>query len=183
MAASSINDWSIYGKRAKAFAQLAALLPTNAVVVETGTARSPYDTMGNGASTILWSQLGYEVHTVDIDPRSQHAAKKVAPKVNYYQGDSVGFLEERADLLAKADLLYLDSMDYSIHNKAIAERSEQHHLQEIEAAFHSLKSGALIAVDDCHSDKQGKHVLVQEFLSSGAEPVSTDGYVRIWRKL
>jgi hypothetical protein len=189
MEASGIKkDWSVYGKRAAAFKQLAAVLPPNAVVVETGTARSPYDTMGNGASTILWDQLGYEVHTVDIDQRSQHAAKKVAPKVNYYCDDSVNFLEERADLVSKADLLYLDSMDYSIHNKAIAERSELHHLHEIKAAFAALKPGALIAVDDCHSDKQGKHVLVEEFLTLDTdqadmvEQVSIDGYVRIWRK-
>lgn len=180
-------DWSLYGKRAKAFKLISQLVASGAKVIETGTARSPYDTMGNGASTMLFDQLGYHVYTIDIDPRSQHAAKKLtSDRVKYLQGDSVSILEELAlaDKAQDVSLVFLDSMDYSLNNKAIALRSEEHHLAELHAIYASLPPGCLIAIDDCHSDEQGKHVMAGKELDAlGCERVLyEDSYVRIWRK-
>lgn len=151
------------------------------LIVETGCTRGRDTHFGDGSSTLFWSLLieryGGALFSVDIDPKAVALCQELASRASVYCQDSVAFLTE-FELPSRIDFLYLDSFDFEWGDPS----SANHHLKEIEAIYDRLKSGCLIAVDDCHNRTEGKHVQVQKFLKErGVEPLF-ESYVMVWRK-
>jgi hypothetical protein len=137
-------------------------------IVETGTARCGNENLsGDGGSSLIFAnwvgQQGGEFYSVDIDRaailKAQSASLK-SPSVHFVHSDSVAFLKK---FHKKIDLIYLDSYDYDM-NMAFA--SQEHHLNEIIAAYDKLHDKSIILIDDCALEGGGKGKLVIEFLRS-----------------
>lgn len=87
------------------------------VIVETGCQRLE-DDIGAGMSTSIWGQFcalnGGRVYTVELSPRNlevcKESTKAWAPHIEYILSDSADWLGKATNV--KADLLYLDSLDY-----------------------------------------------------------------------
>lgn len=151
------------------------------VIIETGTLRQPGNWAGDGQSTALWdwivAKTGGTAISTDINFYNCEVAAKTCPNVRVNCGDSVAFL--RGYLPANINLLYLDAFDYAPGAEL---SSMMHHAAELAAAWDQLPSGCLIAVDDCHSDSNGKHAMVRHILSGiGVQPEVT-GYITVWRR-
>lgn len=150
-------------------------------IAETGCARQPDNWMGDGQSTQVWNWIvertGGSIVSFDINEKAVAYAKSVAPLADVQCLDSVIGLR----MIAKPeelDFLYLDSFDLTSGIE-----SPTHHLAELASIYPRLKSGCLIAVDDCVNEQHGKHRFVRDWLASlGVEPIQTS-YVTIWRKL
>lgn len=86
------------------------------VILETGCQRQEED-LGAGMSTSIWGQFcalnGGRVYTVELLPKNlevcRESTKTWASHIEYVLSDSVSCLKAAA---VRADLLYLDSMDY-----------------------------------------------------------------------
>jgi len=149
-------------------------------IAETGCAREVDNWFGDGQSTQVWNWIvertGGTIVSFDVNPNCVAYAKSVAPLADVRCQDSVIGLRqiENAEVL---DLLYLDSFDLTAGIE-----SPTHHLAELTAIYPRLKSGCLIAVDDCVNDQHGKHRFVKAWLASlGVAPLQ-ESYVTIWRK-
>jgi hypothetical protein len=87
------------------------------VILETGCQRLA-DDIGAGMSTSIWGEFcaknGGKVYTVELSPQNLEVCKQCtqmwAQHIEYILGDSASHL--RATTAVRADLLYLDSMDY-----------------------------------------------------------------------
>ena len=87
------------------------------VILETGCQRQPED-LGAGMSTSIWGEFcarnGGRVYTVELLPKNLEVCKQCtqawAAHIEYVQNDSVKCLQSATAV--RADLLYLDSMDY-----------------------------------------------------------------------
>lgn len=151
-------------------------------IIETGTLRTVNDWLGYGHSTLIWDWIlskkdGHCV-SVDIDYEAIKFARERCKRIDFIHCDSIGFLRncEAHDL----DLLFLDSYDWS---KELHLNSCLHHLTELGAIWERLPSGCLIAVDDAHSESEGKHVLVHQFFEKmfGLKPL-VSCHTEVWRK-
>lgn len=136
-------------------------------IVETGTARGgESNCIGDGGSTLIWAEwaghFGAVVHSVDIDPKAVSESKAASAAsqdhVHVFCGDSVPFLE---NFNKPIDLLYLDSCDFDIDDPF---PSQQHHLNEIQAAYPMLHSNSVVMIDDCDLPHGGKGKLVIDYL-------------------
>lgn len=171
-------------KRWLAFEWIASrLLEKNApvTIVETGSVRKTENWSGDGQSTILWGWIskktGGSITTFDISKEAIDLAKSLPWDINAVQEDSIVGLR-RLEKPEDIDLLYLDSCDYS--NDSID--SPAHNLAELTSIYPRLKSGCLIAIDDCFSPLAGKHKFSIQFLFSiGVIPMVTS-YVTVWVK-
>jgi hypothetical protein len=168
------------GKRAEARSRtLGALLPDEFLLVETGTIRELGNWEGDGQSTIVWSTFAAAkagaVITIDIDPiGAQLVGRLRLPHVIAYTNDSLTILPT---LAGPVDLLYLDSFDVDFERP---EPAANHHLAELHAAWHLLKPGSVVAVDD-NLGASGKGIKVADrLLAEGATEI-VSGYVRAWR--
>lgn len=152
-------------------------------IVETGCMREIGNWKGDGQSTLLWDFIaeltnGYFA-AVDSDSKAVSVAAEASTcfQTSIFCNDSIAFLKRhqpRSDI----DLLYLDSMDYDGERNL----SALHHVGELACVYRDLKPGCLIAVDDCHSAKAGKHIFVKAFFDSiGVEPL-INSYITVWRK-
>jgi predicted O-methyltransferase YrrM len=171
--------WDQLGKRLEAFELITTSLPQNAKIVETGTVRKIGNWAGDGQSTIVWNdaaeRLNGQVVTIDIDPTGAHLVDVLGlTRTVAITADSIVTLR---NMVGSVDFLYLDSFDI---NFADPEPAQNHHLREISAAWHLLRKGSLVAVDDNQPDA-GKGLKVAEFLSSRNAVELLDSYVRIWR--
>ena len=171
--------WLELGKRSEPFRTIINLLPPNCVIVETGTIRKEGNWCGDGQSTVVWDQvartLAGHVTTIDIDPVGAHLVDHLGLTcTTAVTADSLATLRK---LSAPVDLLYLDSFDIDF---AHPEPAQQHHLREIAAAWHLMRSGTIVAVDDNLPDA-GKGRLVAEFLESRGAVRIVDAYVQAWR--
>ncbi|MBN1914760.1 MAG: class I SAM-dependent methyltransferase, partial [Parachlamydiales bacterium] len=138
------------------------------VMVETGTSRCGCDNcIGDGCSTIIFADFAYDheaiLYSVDIDRDSLLRAKNAVSMdkrsvVSFIHSDSVAFLKNFGQLI---DFLYLDSFDYEDENP---NPSQQHHLNEIIAAYPWLHSKSIVMIDDCAFPNGGKGKLVMEYL-------------------
>lgn len=181
MATSDLIDvpWEQLGKRSEAFRLIVDLMPPQCRIVETGSVRKAGNWIGDGQSTVVWDQvasvLGGHVTTVDIDPIGAALVTELGlANTTAVTSDSLPVLRA---LTEPVDLLYLDSFDI---NFAVPEPAQHHHLCEIVAAWHLLRRGSLVGVDD-NTDESGKGKSVGEFLEAhGAIEIHT-GYVRVWR--
>lgn len=149
-------------------------------IVETGCARERDNWSGDGQSTLVWDWLvgktGGSVTSYDASAASVAAARSQVRHATIIQSDSIVALREEGDPPA-IDLLYLDSLDWRGGLE-----SPLHHLAELASIYYKLRSGCLIAVDDCLGDGEGKHLLVSRLLKSlGMDPVFKS-YVTVWKK-
>ena len=149
-------------------------------IVETGCARQVDNWCGDGQSTQVWNWIvertGGSITSFDINPAAVAYAKSVAPLADVRCIDSVQGLRQLQNP-EQLDFLYLDSYDLTDGIE-----SPTHHLAELAAVYPRLRSGCIIAVDDCMGDQKGKHRFVAAWLSSlGVVPV-LKSYVTVWRK-
>lgn len=149
-------------------------------ILETGCARDEGNWAGDGQSTLVWdwmiTQLGGTGISIDLSPENAAVARSLVKRVEVKVSDSVIALKQEPEL-ESLDLLYLDSYDWTGTFE-----SPLHHAAEFAVAYPRLRSGCLIAIDDCFSDQEGKHVMVQDLLRGmGVEPVLRSR-VTIWRK-
>jgi hypothetical protein len=151
-------------------------------IIETGTVRTRDDWAGNGQSTILWDWIiektGGHGFSIDISPASCENARQLVKRMKIINEDSLSALK-RLSSVSSADLVYLDSYDWS---QKAGPRSALHHVTELGTIWDRLPQGCLVAADDCHSDFQGKHVLVAEFFRLMKIPPIHKGYVTVWEK-
>lgn len=159
------------------------------VIIETGTARQPGNTHGDGNSTMLWdyftglmpNQDKGIVWSIDLDAQAVERAKKFcSDRVSFIVGDSVKELDHLSMLAHYVGLLYLDSFDL---DRANPHPSALHHLKEIAAIWAKLPPRCLVAVDDCLSPECGKHIYVKDFMSHVGAELIYEGYQYVWRKL
>lgn len=150
-------------------------------IIETGTVRTEGNWQGDGQSTRIWNWFAEKkdahVVSIDIDEKAVALSRLLCPLVQTCFGDSIDWLSGGLDARS-TDLLFLDSYDYS---SPVAE-SELHHVGELAACWQWLKSGCLIAVDDCHSDDLGKHILIKAFFERLKTAPVHSGYITVWRK-
>lgn len=149
---------------------------------ETGSLRLLGNWHGDGQSTFLWdfiakATLGH-AFSVDSNIGAFELVKSHCPHVTPFCDDSIQLLASLDGVIESFDLLYLDSMDYN-NQTAL---SELHHAGELAVCYPKLKSGCLIAVDDCHEPDRGKHVLIKTFFDRFGIPPLIEGYVTVWRK-
>lgn len=142
------------------------------LIVEVGTCGNPSDHIGAGNSTELWNQLasdltGIEVLSIDIDPAAIKVAQFMYRNVRFMCGDGAEVLRHMpAELIERMTLLYLDSLWDPTGLQA---------QRELLAIWGRLPYGCMIAIDDRHDDKVGKHIATQHFMESlGIEPVFCD---------
>lgn len=169
--------WPIFCEIAKVLYALER--PVN--ILETGCLREPGNWLGDGNSTRLWAYIaestGGKAVSVDIDRKATERAVKVCPTVKFIPADSIKVLAMAPDL-EKIDLVYLDSYDHTPPYPL----SMLHHVGELAAVWERLQLGCLIAIDDCLSEIEGKHVYVQRFMDDMTVPMIADGYVKVWQK-
>lgn len=156
-------------------------------IVETGTARNGDENFeGDGGSSILYSlwakDHGAEFYSVDIDTASLIRAKravgsafgvqhkKLPSYLHFVCSDSIDFLQQ---FQKPIDFLYLDSYDYDLQNPG---PSQEHHLREIQAAYHALTPQTIILIDDCGLPGGGKGKLVIDFLLDRGWQIAKEGY-------
>jgi len=156
------------------------------VIVETGCVRAEKDWDGAGQSTMVWDWMAkhqeggkLEVVSIDNDPAHVELASRLCTSVSFVCMDSIEELSTMPkDLLERATLLFLDSMD---HNPPYGE-SELHAAGELAVAWRWLPKGCLIAVDDCNPDGTGKHFLVRQFFERLKIRPEFESHITIWRK-
>ena len=149
-------------------------------IAETGCAREFDNWGGDGQSTQVWNWIikrtGGSVVSFDINPKAVAYAKSVAPLADVQCIDSVQGLR-MIPHPERLDFLYLDSFDLTPGIE-----SPTHHLAELASIYPRLRSGCLIAVDDCQSAAHGKHRFVRDWLLSlGVRPL-LESYVTVWKK-
>lgn len=153
-------------------------------IVETGTTCKDNDWLGYGHATLMFdwilSKTGGVGNSVDINPVACKFSRSKCTHMRVTNCDSIGFLRGYS-MPEKIDLLYLDSYDWS---PDLHVRSSLHHMGELAAIYERLPVGCLIAVDDCHSDKDGKHVMVNLFFKHflQQEPL-VKCHMQIWKKV
>jgi len=155
-------------------------------IVETGVMRQEGNFGGDGNSTVLWewilSRVGGIGFSVDLNLEACQLARRLCPHMTITRSDSIQFLRKLPEtrFVQSLDLLYLDSFDWSPEKHV---SSTLHHMGELACVWDVLPSGCLIAVDDCHSETQGKHVLVKNFFRDmlGMEPL-VSCHIQVWRK-
>jgi hypothetical protein len=154
-------------------------------IIETGTSRIKDNWEGDGQSTLIWdfatSVTGGSVVSIDMCQEAVNIAKsQTSGRVEFICEDSVLALSKIfPDVLQKTSLLYLDSFDWSLE---LHEASSQHHLDELNKVWDMLPAGVLIVVDDCHNDREGKHVKVQQFMEERFISPFFTGYQVGWLK-
>lgn len=171
-------------QRWEAFKWIAAqLIERNRPVYigETGCARDPGNWVGDGQSTLIWDwllqALGGTGFTVDKSPQACASVRPQVKRMGVVCDDSLAYLGH-AHLVGSLDLLYLDSRDYQPPYPL----SEIHHAAELAIVYEKLPSGCLIAVDDCHAQNVGKHVMMQKFFERMEISPRFVSYVTIWEK-
>ena len=173
------------GRRREAFAFIVGRLlgrTSPFQIIETGCVRA-YGDWGAGMSTCLWNWVITKrpestAISIDNSPTNVALARSLCPKVSVTCEDSIRALSNFGPVPTLA-LLYLDSFDYYEGQKA---QAQLHHAGELAAIWERLPRGCLVAVDDAWADREGKHVLVEDFFRKlGVEPL-VGGYTRVWEK-
>lgn len=187
-----LEDWIKYfspllsgTKRYSGFLQIAEHIFSikNPLIIETGCVRNVKGWEGDGCSTLIWDWLciNYGARCISFDNKELHItiAKKACENVEIRQDDSIlGLAQIPYEQANQCALLYLDSYDY-LEPHAL---SEMHHLGELAAVYEKLPSGCMIAVDDCHSDESGKHLMVKYFFDRMGVKEAFTGYITAWIK-
>lgn len=155
-------------------------LQRNVSIVETGCARQLNNWSGDGMSTQLWSfiidDIGGTATSIDISEQNIAFARTIAPNVNFICGDSIIKLRQIEEP-ENIDLLYLDSYDFDGTSDAAF-----HNACELSSIYPRLRSGCIIAIDDCITPKLGKHLLSSALLNGIDVQPAINGYVSVWQK-
>ena len=129
----------------------------------------------DGHSTHFWVREGFEVHTVDIDPRCKeillsqyeyHIKQPVPSNLHIHiPQDGISFLQ---NFPGKIDLLYLDGWDKGAHEYA------ENHLKAYMAAKDKLAPRHLVSIDDTdfNTESADKDKLLTPYLIN-------EGYTRL----
>lgn len=173
-----------------------SMLPIN--IIETGCMRPGYTMDGDGSSTLLFDTfVGYHgrgsVNSIDITPtHASFADKSTSNRTIVTCADSVVTLWNMHNKLYEyVDLLYLDSYDVDFDNPLM---SNLHHMKEMIAAAHLIRSGTIVAIDDCRfyegdpripagisASMVGKGIFVQDFMKNIGASLIFDGYQKVWK--
>ena len=166
-------------------------------IVETGCARQLDNYEGDGQSSLLFDKYIQEhggfFWTVDLAEESVNYSKSKMTSENSVVtlGDSITKLRELNTLLTeenkKIDFLYLDSFDAPKNKPDVVRQSALHHLYELLTIAPSLKTGALIGVDDnwieYHENQNilaGKGVYIFDYMNKSGRTLRQDGYQLFW---
>jgi hypothetical protein len=154
----------------------APLLGVCALIIETGSMRTPGNWTWDGQSTVLWKEFGLlyesEIHTVDLDPEAARVVRQECGElVQAHTGDSV-----------QIDMLYLDSYDF---DAADPFPSAFHHIKELIAVRPCLGPGSIIAIDDnfvlAEGGFTGKGYLADEWFRHLDIPCLHRGHQFVWQ--
>lgn len=154
-------------------------------IIETGTARIEGNWEGDGQSTLIWDwclERNQNLSCVSIDLSQEYVdiAKTQTKKVEYICSDSLKALSELPESIVRnTRLLYLDSFDWNPRDHM---ESSFHHMCELATVWRLLPDDCLIVVDDCHSNLEGKHVMVQYYLAKMLKEPAFAGYQTAWLK-
>lgn len=153
-------------------------------LIETGTARIQGNWGGDGQSTLIWDwladRLPISVTSIDICETGVNIAKSQVKNIKFIVGDSIEALASYPpENLSRVGLLYLDSYDWSPETNM---ESAFHHMAELATVWAHLPSGCMIAVDDCHSQFKGKHIMVYMFMNKMGIKPHFVGYQVGWIK-
>jgi len=171
--------WARLGKRHEAFSYFYEHLPPACNIVETGSIRELGNWEGDGQSTIVWNAIAAdrdgEVITIDIDPIGADLVHEL--ELSHTRAITSDSLLILPTLSKPVDLLYLDSFDVDFERPQPA---ADHHLKELNASRHLLRSGSIVAVDD-NKETGGKGSEVAAYFAANNVPEIVTGYVRAWR--
>ena len=160
-----------------------------ALIVETGSMRTPGNWAGDGQSTVLWKEFASiyecEIHTVDLDPEAARVVRQECGEaVHAHTGDSVRFLYDFANSpqARQIDLLYLDSYDFDLANPF---PSAFHHIKELIAIRPCLGSGSIVVIDDnfvlAEGGFTGKGYLAMQWFDHLGIPCVYQGHQFVWQ--
>ena len=155
-------------------------------VLETGCVRHPGRWAGDGQSTVLFddlvSRMGGRLWAVDIDPAAVAVSRSITgPGSTIEASDSIPWLAAfpRRFPDTSCHLIYLDSYDIDWNEPR---PSALHHLHEFVHAWHVLRPGGLLVIDDDRGPGAGKGMYVRDHMEKlGIEPLFS-GYQAGWVK-
>jgi len=186
----------LLGGRASGFRVIFELLEARcqgraepALIVETGSMRTPGNWSGDGQSTVLWKEFAAiyesEIHTVDLDPEAARVVREeCGDAVSAHTGDSVDFLYGLAGVAhpRQIDLLYLDSYDFDLKDPF---PSAFHHIKELIAVRPCLGQGSIVAIDDnfvlAEGGFTGKGYLAMQWFEHLRIPCLHQGHQFVWQ--
>lgn len=151
-------------------------------IVETGCQRNLID-WGAGNSSLIFAETLFDfpekgnLFSVDISSQNLNICNQVVKKFknsNLFLGDSVEFLKQFNEEIG---LLYLDSLDYE---ENLQKESQEHQLNEIEAAYPKLTQNSIILLDDNDFPNGGKTKLTKEFLLKNNWQCALDHQQSLW---
>jgi len=165
-------------------------------IVETGCQRQA-DDLGAGMSSSIFgeycSKYNGRLYTVDLFPQHLEICKQCtlpfSDTIEYVLSDSISWLREVKDI--KADLLYLDSLDYPISpdgrssvNPIKEQEAQEHCLNEFLAAESSgkINSKTIVLIDDNQLPGGGKPRLLKEYLLQSGWICLLDLQQSLWVK-
>lgn len=170
-----VDRWTAFDYIAKKCEELGRPV----TIVETGCLREPGNWWDDGQSTALFGWLASKtkgtVLSIDYAKESLDAAVATVPNAVPVQMDSILALRNIGDA-ENIDILYLDSMD-----RTDRWDSPLHHIGELASIYSRLKSGCLIAVDDCVGP-YGKHRYVSMFFSDIGVLPKVVSHIIVWEK-
>jgi len=170
----------------------------NPLIVETGCARQEDNYSGDGQSSLLFdkyvNEYGGEFFTIDNAKESVEycISKMTSPNSHVILSDSITYLKQLntqlQDQNKKIDFLYLDSFDAPRGKPEVVFESALHHLYEYTVIIPSLKSGALIGVDDNWFEyknnmqvEAGKGKLIFDYMKKIDNQPVYKGYQIFWK--
>ena len=172
----------LLGKRAstfrRAFQQILAF-DAPIYVLESGCVRQPGKWVGDGQSTVLFDDLVTHVSghhwAVDNDVEAVAVSRSITgPNTTIDASDSVAWLADLARRLPcrSFHLIYLDSFNIDWDNP---HPSALHHLHEFVYAWHLLRPGGMLVVDDDAGPGCGKGMYIRDHLERlGIEPLFSE---------
>lgn len=151
-------------------------------ILEIGCIRVENSWEADGQSTQVWNWMmenGEGVaNSFDLDEKSVSLARALSTRVNSYVGDGLLTLaQNQFSVASNLDLLFLDGMDFTGPH---AYNAWMQHIGFLAAAWPRLKKGALVAVDDCVDNNEGKHVMIKDFFRRMGNAPLVESYVHIW---
>jgi hypothetical protein len=183
-------DSTEWGPRGEQFCFLAdALLELKrpVIIIETGCMRPNHMPSDDGQSTLVWDWIinnaGGQAFSIDIShDHVDYTEKLVSQKTLVIRADSLQYLSCLMPPMPNMiDLVYLDSLDFEGDGLQRME-SALHHVAELAAVWKHLAPGAIIAVDDCYGEYEGKQALIECFFNLlQIAPIMT-GPIYAWRK-
>lgn len=148
-------------------------------ITETGCAREMGSWESDGKSTFVFNWLavktGGTATSIDISKENIEYAKTFAKENRFILGDSVEAIRKMENI-EDQDLFYFDSYDVTGDY-----RSPMHHLAELSSSLIRMKSGCLVAVDDCDMPF-GKGKYVSKIMDEINAQKIIEGKINLWVK-